>query len=800
MDRYWVGQVIGHGTYGTVMLAQDSKTGEQVAIKKMKKRFATWEECLQLREVKALRVINHPNVIRLREVLREKDVLYLVFEHMSCNLYEVIKDRETPFSEKLLRSWFFQVLRGLAAVHKQGFFHRDLKPENLLLGGPDFETLKIADFGLAREVESAPPYTEYISTRWYRAPEVLLRGSYSIPTDIWAVGAIVAEVFSLRPLFPGRNEADQLMKIAQILGTPTQSNWPDGKKLTSKMRFSYARELQPAPLDKIIPFASPNARQLIADMISYAPSRRPTAEQAMQYPFFTDSLAVQRNVVSAVPDRYPEILPERPAAAQKLNTATHFPQQKAHEQQWPQNGGKFAAPMANGFPDRWDGLNGTTGQLDDRRLRAQFESGVKAGSTDGYHSRDTSSHTRTMDNTSQFQQRGSTQRRPHNGVQMNAPLPGQSSRPPEVYNSADRRAGGIGGQVTPPPQPTNYHGLRTGTNAPGAFDGTADHQGHRNAPVESSRQMNAAGLRQPSLAPSQAPAYDSFKQRMARNSASPPRPDLIGSRVRPVGPGNPRTNLPTGQNAFGQPERNDRDVQLHQRAVEVETAAIGAQFVRRSVSPPPLAAPTMNHQLHQSAESVAIKKPSLYPPVSGLSERNASEEEGSARTRLGQSGAGGAWQSTRGEIVGDKRGIDEAFQNLNVGWDEHQPNNIQVDRSKAPPLYNNPSPLGRRASPPPYVPTGPKYDLNPSQPSWPVDDGANSGFPRGSQPGFAPPVLYSVPKGVQQYAAPLPTETNSDTSVRAFNVYVPIENSDPVEHTKSSDVQSFAKFNPLFNS
>lgn len=188
MDRYWVGQVIGHGTYGTVMLAQDSKTGEQVglvpvvaadgiasigkpvadcsslchqvAIKKMKKRFATWEECLQLREVKALRVINHPNVIRLREVLREKDVLYLVFEHMSCNLYEVIKDRETPFSEKLLRSWFFQVLRGLAAVHKQGFFHRDLKPENLLLGGPDFETLKIADFGLAREVESAPPYTE----------------------------------------------------------------------------------------------------------------------------------------------------------------------------------------------------------------------------------------------------------------------------------------------------------------------------------------------------------------------------------------------------------------------------------------------------------------------------------------------------------------------------------------------------------------------------------------------------------------------------------------------------------------
>ncbi|GAA6111904.1 serine/threonine-protein kinase ICK-like isoform X1 [Tachysurus ichikawai] len=115
----------------------------------------------------------------------------------------------------------YQILQGLAFIHKHGFFHRDMKPENLLCMGPDL--VKIADFGLAREIRSCPPYTGYVSTRWYRAPEVLLNSTrYSSPIDQWAVGCIMAELYKLRPLFPGSSEIDTIFKICHVLGTPKQ--------------------------------------------------------------------------------------------------------------------------------------------------------------------------------------------------------------------------------------------------------------------------------------------------------------------------------------------------------------------------------------------------------------------------------------------------------------------------------------------------------------------------------------------------------------------------------------------------
>ena len=117
---------------------------------------------------------------------------------METNLYQFAKDREKGFPESRIRNMMYQVMQGLAFMHKHGFFHRDIKPENLLVRG---ETVKIADFGLAREIRSRPPFTDYVSTRWYRAPEVLLRStSYNSPIDTWACGCIMAELFTLRPL------------------------------------------------------------------------------------------------------------------------------------------------------------------------------------------------------------------------------------------------------------------------------------------------------------------------------------------------------------------------------------------------------------------------------------------------------------------------------------------------------------------------------------------------------------------------------------------------------------------------
>jgi|EP00669_Euglena_mutabilis_P011832 protein kinase len=283
MNRYKVQKQIGDGTYGSVCRAQHVQTGEVVAIKKMKQKFYSWEECLQLREIMSLRKLNHANIIKLREVIRENNELFFVFEFMDGNVYQLMKDRDGPFPEAKIRNLAYQTFQGLAAMHKSGFFHRDMKPENLLTKG---DVLKIADFGLAREIRSRPPYTEYVSTRWYRAPEVLLQSrTYNSPIDMWAVGVIVAELYLLRPLFPGASESDEIFKICSVLGTPTAQLWPDGIKLANSMGFKFP-QFSPTPLSALIPTASPNAIQLMLETMMWDPKSRPTAAQALRHAYF----------------------------------------------------------------------------------------------------------------------------------------------------------------------------------------------------------------------------------------------------------------------------------------------------------------------------------------------------------------------------------------------------------------------------------------------------------------------------------------------------------------------------------
>jgi protein kinase len=283
MKRYEEIELLGDGAFGTVTKFRDKETGEIVAIKAVKQRYATFDECLQLKEVKSLRKIKHENIIRMLQVFRENDRLFLVFECLHGSLLKTIKDHTGPFSEPEVRFVVSQMLEGLAYVHRMGFFHRDIKPENLLWSG---DTLKIADFGLAREIRSRPPYTEYISTRWYRAPEIVLRHEfYNSPVDIWAVGAIMAELYTLKPLFQGSSETDQLFKICSVLGTPTAATWPDGPRLAARLGIRLP-QFGPTPLSGIIPNASPEAIDLMTELLRYDPGRRPSAVQALQHPFF----------------------------------------------------------------------------------------------------------------------------------------------------------------------------------------------------------------------------------------------------------------------------------------------------------------------------------------------------------------------------------------------------------------------------------------------------------------------------------------------------------------------------------
>jgi len=297
MNRYVTLQQLGDGTYGSVVLGQRVDTGEKVAIKRMKRKYYSWEEAMNLREVKSLKKLSHANVVKLKEVIRENDTLYFVFEYMKENLYQLMKERydhgDKLFPENMIRNMMFQVLQGLAFMHKHGYFHRDMKPENLLCMGPDL--VKIADFGLAREIRSRPPYTDYVSTRWYRAPEVLLRSTfYSAPIDIWAVGCIMAELYTFRPLFPGNSEIDEIFKICSVLGTPDKRDWPEGFKLAAGMNFKFP-QFSATPLSSIIPSASKEAITLMQDMLRWSPSKRPSAQQALRYPYFQVGTNKQSN-------------------------------------------------------------------------------------------------------------------------------------------------------------------------------------------------------------------------------------------------------------------------------------------------------------------------------------------------------------------------------------------------------------------------------------------------------------------------------------------------------------------------
>uniref|UniRef100_A0A1B6D9I6 Protein kinase domain-containing protein n=2 Tax=Clastoptera arizonana TaxID=38151 RepID=A0A1B6D9I6_9HEMI len=250
----------------------------------MKRKYYSWDEAMNLREVKSLKKLSHANVVKLKEVIRENDTLYFVFEYMKENLYQLMKDREKLFPEPVVRNILYQVLQGLAFMHRHGFFHRDMKPENLLCCGP--ELIKIADFGLAREIRSNPPYTDYVSTRWYRAPEVLLHSTvYSSPIDLWAVGCIMAELYTFRPLFPGNSEIDEIFKICSILGTPDKREWYEGHQLAAAMNFKFP-QFRRTSLGSLIPQASKDAIILLEALLHWNPSKRPTAQHSLRQSYF----------------------------------------------------------------------------------------------------------------------------------------------------------------------------------------------------------------------------------------------------------------------------------------------------------------------------------------------------------------------------------------------------------------------------------------------------------------------------------------------------------------------------------
>ena len=294
MRKYRLVAKKGEGTFSEVLKAQNVKDGKYHAIKCMKNRFESIDQVNNLREIQALRRLSpHEHIITLEEVLYDQPTgrLALVFELMDANLYELIRGRRHYLNPQLIKSYMWQLMKSLDHMHKKGIFHRDIKPENILIeSSTDIgRGLKLADFGSCRGIYSKQPYTEYISTRWYRAPECLLTDGYYGPEmDLWGAGCVMFEITSLYPLFPGSNEVDQISRIHKVLGTPSQEILQKFKsKGASHISFDFPLQ-KGLGIPQLIPHAPADGVDLMVKLLKYDASERISAREAMRHPYFRD--------------------------------------------------------------------------------------------------------------------------------------------------------------------------------------------------------------------------------------------------------------------------------------------------------------------------------------------------------------------------------------------------------------------------------------------------------------------------------------------------------------------------------
>ncbi|XP_073205784.1 MAPK/MAK/MRK overlapping kinase isoform X7 [Lepidochelys kempii] len=306
MNKYKPIGKIGEGTFSDVLKTQSLRDGKYYAWKQMKQHFESIEQVNSLREIQALRRLNpHPNILMLHEVVlkktpicffsdRKSGSLALICELMDMNIYELIRGRRKPLPEKKIMNYMYQLCKSLDHMHRNGIFHRDVKPENILIKQ---DTLKLGDFGSCRSVYSKQPYTEYISTRWYRAPECLLTdGYYSYKMDMWSSGCVFYEITSFHPLFPGSNELDQISKIHDILGTPakkTLNKFKQSRAMSFDFPFKKGTGLSP-----LVPNISPKSLSLMYAMIEYDPDQRTGAHQALQHPYFRELRIAEKQAVT----------------------------------------------------------------------------------------------------------------------------------------------------------------------------------------------------------------------------------------------------------------------------------------------------------------------------------------------------------------------------------------------------------------------------------------------------------------------------------------------------------------------
>lgn len=282
---------IGEGAFGVVYKAFDTKIGSEIALKRV--RLDEEEEGIPnttIREISLLKGLEHPNVIRLYDVVFYQEELTLVFELMDRDLKDLMeiarRNGETGLDGKLIKRFLRQMFEGIKYIHKKGILHRDLKPQNLLINSK-FE-LKIADFGLARPYGiPVRNYTNAVVTLWYRPPDILLgQKRYSTPVDLWSIGCIMSEMCTGEALFTGRSDESQLHEIFDKLGSPNEQNFPRVKKLEFWKPEYLGKRGSRRNVERTVQRLGKEGRNLFMNLLRMDPVTRVSARRALLHKFF----------------------------------------------------------------------------------------------------------------------------------------------------------------------------------------------------------------------------------------------------------------------------------------------------------------------------------------------------------------------------------------------------------------------------------------------------------------------------------------------------------------------------------
>lgn len=292
LRKYEVAQKLGKGAYGIVWKAHDKKTKEVVALKKIFDAFQNATDAQRTyREVVFLQQMgNHENIVQLQNVLKadnDRDI-YLIFEYMETDLHAVIR---ASILEEIHKQYImYQIFRSLKFMHSAALLHRDIKPSNVLLNSEC--QVKMADFGLARSLaqlgaeEGNPVLTDYVATRWYRAPEILLSSTrYTYGVDMWACGCILGELLNGKPIFPGTSTMNQLDRILEVTGRPSAEDIEAIQSPFAATMLESMRAPDAPRLDAMFPTASAEALDLMARLMHFNPDRRISAEEALRHPY-----------------------------------------------------------------------------------------------------------------------------------------------------------------------------------------------------------------------------------------------------------------------------------------------------------------------------------------------------------------------------------------------------------------------------------------------------------------------------------------------------------------------------------